>query len=106
MEDTKNNYLDYSDILKKNTKIVEEKGKQYGNTYHLFGTVMDALFPNGITILGIKEQERFGVFFMLVHKLIRISKKLFDNVSLDSLTDLSNYAAMLEKIIIEQRNKK
>jgi hypothetical protein len=102
--DKRLDYLDYSDILKKNIEIVKEKGKQHGNTYQLFGDVMMALFPNGIHLNNKRSMKIYGIFHMIIHKVIRLSKKLFHkDLSLDNLTDLCNYAAMLEKIIMMER---
>ena len=93
---------DYSDILLKNVEIVKGKAKQYGNTYKKYGDFMKVLFPKGLIIQSKKEWERFGVFNMICHKLLRITNKLFGDISLDNITDLCNYAAMLEKIIKEE----
>ena len=98
--------MEVFEILKKNSKLCEEKSRQYVNTYVKFGTVMDALHPEGIALSSKSDFEIFGVWMMVIHKLTRISEKLFDkNISMDSITDLSVYAAMLEKIIIDKERK-
>jgi hypothetical protein len=90
-------------VLKNNSKLCEEKSKQYGNTYYKFGTVMIALHPDGINLKTEKDFQVYGVYLMIIHKLTRISQNIFsgEKMNIDSITDLSVYAAMLEKVVTE-----
>ena len=91
------------ELLKDKAILFEEKGKQYGNSYKDFGKIMKQL-----TDWSISEDDwnRIGLYHMLVHKLMRIGKKILaKNISIDSVQDLQVYAAMLEEIIAEQKGK-
>lgn len=88
------------EILKEKADLFEAKGKEYGNTYKEYGNVMLALFPEGIKTENTKEWwNKFGIFNMLVHKLMRIAKTNFSSV--DSIKDVQVYAAMLEELVNE-----
>lgn len=86
------------EILKEKAKLFEEKGKEYGHSYLQYGDVMLALFPKGLPKIETKKEwNKFGIFNMLVHKLIRLANTNFE--STDSIKDLQVYAAMLEEIV-------
>lgn len=74
-----------------------ERNRAYGNSYHKFGTVMAALFPNGLTLNSVEDFNRYGVFFMQISKLIRYSTDPKKG-HLDSVHDLGVYSFMLEEL--------
>ncbi len=84
------------EILKKCAEIYNEKGKEYGHTYEDFGKIVMAYFPDGLSIKTEKEANKFGVFFMMMHKMMRIISSKFN--SKDSMIDLSVYSALLKEI--------
>lgn len=96
------------DLLRNKIKIFEKKGKQYNHTYKQFGDVWNALFPNGFKVDSVEGANFFGIYHMLIHKLIRLAGKLQtpSELSIDSAEDIQIYAAMLEELIIEAKGKK
>jgi len=91
------------EFLKEKAKLFEEKGKEYGHSYLQYGDVMVALFPKGLPKIETKKEwNKFGIFNMLVHKLIRLANTNFESV--DSIKDIQVYAAMLEEIADGKNN--
>lgn len=89
------------ELLNEKAELFKEKGKIYGHTYKDFGKFLNLFFPDGLKIKGTYELNKLGLFNMLMHKIIRISKMLFisDECVIDSIKDLQVYSAMLEEII-------
>lgn len=88
-----------NELLIEKAELFKSKGEEYGNTYEQFGIVMKTLFPEALTILTTEDWNRFGIYAMLVHKMLRISKKIFQSdISIDSIQDIQVYGAMLEEL--------
>lgn len=73
----------------------KDRDNQYGKSYVKFGAMMDALFPDGLTVKGKDSFVQLGVFVQQVSKLMRICSGSFDKVHMDSARDLSVYAAIM-----------
>ena len=56
--------------LRKLADLYEERASDYGDSYLDFGIIMDAMFPRGIRIQGIREWNRIGVLVQMVSKFI------------------------------------
>lgn len=109
------NFKSYYETEKKNPKdlLLEfsnifnlkngEKG--YNNSYKKFGEVCHQLFPKGLNLYSIDDFNKIGIFFMILHKLIRASSCVSSQdkeklgSSLDSIKDLSIYSSMLYEIV-------
>lgn len=74
-----------------------ERNKQYGNSYHKFGEIMMALFPNGLELRSKEDFNRYGVIFMMISKINRYTQHP-DKGHLDSAHDLGVYSFMLEEL--------
>jgi hypothetical protein len=90
------------DVLVESIRTFEEKGREYRHSYLDFGKVILDLFPGGIEIKNIDDANTFGIFFMIVHKIMRISSTGFKSV--DSIEDLIVYSAML-RTLFEKKSK-
>lgn len=86
-----------SEIISEALKTVEERGKIYGDSYKRHGEVMSKLFPNGISLDGVDDFNRFGVLNMQVSKLIRYTQS-WDKRHIDSSHDLAVYSFMQEEL--------
>jgi hypothetical protein len=84
------------DFLREKADLFDLKGKEYGHSYLQFGKIMKEIFPGGCTVFTEDDWNKFGAFFMSVHKLIRIANTNFN--SMDSIEDLQVYGAILEEI--------
>lgn len=91
------------EILEAMAATYRERNKTYGNSYKRFGEVMAAMFPEGLTIKGVDDFNRMGIFFMIVGKLTRMSSG--DLLHKDSIHDVAVYSAMLEELIAEQHDR-
>jgi hypothetical protein len=89
---------DVPQILRSAAATFEQRNKLYGDSYLVYGEVMDALFPEGITIATIGDWNRFGILSMIVSKLTRYSANMRDGGHKDSAHDMAVYAAMLEEL--------
>ena len=81
-------------ILEEAAMLFKNRNKEYGDSYKSFGSVVLALFPNGVTLKTAKDFSRWGVLNMMLSKIHRYSYN-FKKGHFDSLKDLSVYAAML-----------
>lgn len=84
--------------LEEAAKTFQERNEKYDSAYKKHGHVMDALFPDGITIQGSADQNRMGVFVMIVGKLVRYANNFEDGGHHDSLHDLAIYSNMLKDL--------
>lgn len=93
------------ELLKEKITLFEQKGKEYGNTYQMFGHVWNAIFPNGVKIKGIKQANVMEIYHMLMHKLLRMASKIEtpSEISIDSVKDMQVYAAILEQLLLEYK---
>ncbi len=75
-----------------------ERNKEYRNNWRMVGPVMKEMFPDGIDLLTMEEQERFHIFSLIVVKLTRYAVNFQGGGHRDSIHDIAVYAAMLEAI--------
>jgi len=85
------------DCIEDALKTFKERNKEYGDNYIQHGSVMKALFPNGIELKTVEDYNRFGVINMIVAKLTRYSQN-WPKTHQDSLHDLGVYAFILESL--------
>lgn len=98
------------DLLKDFSSFFESKNSDscYGDSYLFFGDLMDKLFPEGILIKGKDSFNKFGIFSMIVHKMIRTSKVVSNQFKydfekpFDNARDLSIYSAMLAEVFQDE----
>jgi hypothetical protein len=67
----------------------------YGPSEEIFGAVMTAMFPNGLTLDSRRDWVRYGIFHQVVGKLTRYAAD-FSTGHVDSIHDAGVYAFMLE----------
>lgn len=89
------------DLLAEKIEMFKEKGKEYGHSYKEFGPVMQKFFPK--VEMSIEEWNRCGIFFMLIHKMMRLANS--DIKHIDSIKDIQVYGAMLEEMVLEEGNE-
>lgn len=100
-----------SDFLAEGAKTHEERNALYGDSYHGFGAVMLALFPDGITLSTESDFNRFAVLMHIVGKIHRYTAS-FNKVGghPDSAHDAMVYSAMLQELdqidIVRHRNNR
>lgn len=87
-----------SDILKNSARIFEERDAIYGSSYKQFGSIVDALFPDGIELNTVEDFNRWGVFHMMLSKVNRYANNFKSGGHKDSLDDLITYSAMLQEL--------
>jgi hypothetical protein len=85
------------DNLRRATATRAARKKVYGDTHIRHGSVMAALYPNGITLRSSAEFARFGVVNMIVSKTCRYTAR-GNTGHADSAHDLIVYGAMLEEL--------
>ena len=86
------------DLLHAAAATFASRNALYGNSYHSFGEVFAACFPNGMTLKTPGDFKRLGVFNMIVSKIIRYAATLETGGHYDSAHDLMVYAAMLAEL--------
>lgn len=86
------------DLLRSGAKTFEERNAVYGETYLAFGKVMDAMYPDGLTIKAgdVDAFNRLGIFVQNITKLCRYATSLPTSGHIDSAHDNMVYSAMLE----------
>lgn len=76
-------------------KIFEERNPIYGDNFIQHGTVVQALFPEGVKLRSLNDHNRFGLITQIVAKLTRYCANFERGGHEDSLDDTSVYAQML-----------
>lgn len=84
-------------ILNQMLQIYNERGAEYGTNYTLIGDILQALYPDGITLKTPAEHNRFHIFSMVLLKATRLAKTNFTHK--DSALDMALYAAILAGLI-------
>lgn len=85
------------DFLEAAIKTFKERQLLYGKEgFKTQGVVLNALFPDGITIKGEEDFNRFSLFLMLIVKICRYSKNIHKGGHDDSVHDLGVYSFMLQ----------
>lgn len=74
--------------------LFEERNAAYGNNYRLFGAVMRAMYPNGLTVTTDEEWTRLMLQVHRVTKETRYACNFSRGGHADSMADLSVYAQM------------
>ena len=77
--------------------LYRERNKFYGDNYKQHGAMLAAMFPDGLSLKGPEDFNRFAMFLQITHKVTRYAKSIeFDQGGhQDSLDDISNYAQMM-----------
>jgi hypothetical protein len=78
--------------------ILGQRSAVYKGNFEKYGSVMQALFPEGFFVQTDKDHERFHILMLAVVKLTRYANNYKNGGHKDSLVDLINYAAMLAAI--------
>jgi hypothetical protein len=87
--------------LREGEKVFRRADGKYKDAYLVAGDVMAALFPEGVTLEGAEDFQRFGVLTQIVGKVTRYAMTLEDGGHADSAFDLSVYGSMLRAITKE-----
>jgi hypothetical protein len=102
---SKSSKLRADQILEKSAETFRARNAVYGDNYLKVGKVMAALFPDGVTLRTVDDHNRFHIFMLAVVKLTRYVHNWDATGHADSCHDLTVYAAMLESIDEEIRNR-
>jgi hypothetical protein len=86
------------ELLLAAAQTFDERNRVYGDTYKNFGSVMQGMFPSGLTVNDVDAWNRLGLLVMAVGKLTRYTAQFDNGGHKDSAHDLINYAAMLEEL--------
>jgi hypothetical protein len=89
--------LDYPalPLMEAAAQTYKDRRGVYGPSEQKFADVMQALFPNGLTISTHEEMVRLGIFSQILSKICRYAND-FTTGHVDSAHDLGVYAFMLE----------
>lgn len=86
------------DILLEMGETFKERNKMYKNNFFNVGSILDELFPSGLSLNSGEDFTRFQMILMVVGKLTRYAANWEQGGHQDSIHDLAVYAAMLESI--------
>lgn len=95
--------LTAADILGEMADTYRERNKVYGDNFRIVGKVLADLHPDGATQLSASDHELYHLWSLLVVKLSRFA--VGGLTHLDSIHDLSVYAAMIEALLRERGAK-
>jgi len=79
-------------------KLYQKKNDEYGDTYHRFGPVMDAMFPDGLTLDNPEDFGRITLLEQIMGKLVRYASNFESGGHADSLDDIAVYSQMLQEL--------
>lgn len=81
-------------ILEEMAKTFKKKNKQYGDNWIVFGQIMAALYPKGLTLKTEHDFARAHFLMLTLGKFTRYVNK--DHQCKDSVHDAAVYLAMME----------
>lgn len=84
-------------ILEEMAETFRERNKVYGSNCEMVGSVMQALFPNGVVLRTPEEFERWHLFELKIVKLTRFVISGLTHV--DSIHDDGVYSSMVESLV-------
>ena len=88
--------------LRKMADLYALRNEEYGDSYKIFGHLMNAMFPDGLTIKGIRDWNRMGALMQIVGKITRYRAAFQASQRQDdSLRDLAVYATMLLELDLD-----
>jgi hypothetical protein len=93
-------------IQKEQIEILTERDSQYGQAYNKVGSIMQILFPNGITIDTTEQHQQFDLLKQVIGKLARFSHQFPSGIHRDSLIDAGNYITLLLANVEQQKQSK
>lgn len=85
------------ELIAAGLETYKQKAEIYGDSYIRHGAVMQAMFPNGITIDNANDFARFIILNHKISKLCRYTKD-FHNPHQDSIHDDGVYSFILEEL--------
>lgn len=85
------------EYMERGAQTYRDRQKQYGDNYKNYGTMMQGLFPNGLTISSREDWNRLGIIHNCVTKLGRYCNNIHTGHQ-DSAHDLGVYAFMLREL--------
>lgn len=88
-------------ILREAAKTYEERNAIYGDNYLRVGKVMEAHFPEGVTIKTADDWNRLHIFLLGVVKDTRYITNWYKGGHQDSTRDKTVYGGMMEEIDME-----
>lgn len=84
-------------------ELFRDRDATYGSNFRSFGPVVEAMFPNGLTLKTARDWNRFGILLQVITKLSRYVASFHKGGHADSLADITNYAAILSLLDDEAR---
>lgn len=93
---------DASKILEEMAETFRERNKIYGDNYKSVGSVMTALFPEGVSLKTNYDYNVWHLFELAIVKLTRFANSKLTHE--DSIHDAAVYLAMVESIM-EKRSE-
>lgn len=95
-------------VLQEMSELAEAKFQTYGNTYEQVGELMKILYPHGVYLETAADIAFYSILTWVLGKLCRYATSLDPAARLDSLKDMTVYAAMaytLYKKVQEEETK-
>jgi hypothetical protein len=94
--------FDVADALRKLGDLYAQRNAIYGDSYHKFGELLETLFPDGLTLHGASDFNRFICYTQALGKLTRYAPNFHKGGHADSLDDNSVYSQMLQQLDFEK----
>jgi hypothetical protein len=93
-------------IQKEQIEILTERDSQYGQAYNKVGSIMQILFPYGITIYTTEQHQQFDLLKQVIGKLARFSHQFPRGIHRDSLIDAGNYINLMLANVEQKKQSK
>lgn len=87
-----------AEILESGANTFRERNAVYGDNYLRVGKMMEAMFPQGITIKTAKDWNRIHFLLLSIVKQSRYATNFEKGGHADSIHDAMVYCAFLEMI--------
>ena len=92
--------MNAADVLAAMAETYRERNKVYGDNYKVVGSIMRALFPDGVTLRTADDYNTWHLFELLIVKITRFANT--GRQHKDSIHDAAVYAAMIESLMVKE----
>jgi len=85
-----------TEVIMEANDLFAERDKQYGNAFEKSGSILQTLFPEGVTLKTESDFRRYNLLGMVTAKLMRYASNFEKGGHADSIQDAAVYCHMLD----------
>lgn len=95
--------LGVPEILEEMAATFRDRNAVYGDNWRMVGQLMAVMFPEGVRLQAAEDYDVWHLFELMIVKLSRFA--ISKTTHIDSIHDLAVYAAMIEAILKQRKER-